>query len=147
MQAGRTTDYGKQQVVAELANVKESEEAAWEGFLKASNRLNNLLDQDKSLVFFPVGYSKQLYENIPLNTQDANAIAVDKPARVEGREDHSEVFGPSGSIQSPSVEAPGYPLQGRVRPQAVGESYSVIRTGGTRSATSSTRTRASKTTP
>ncbi|MBI3830149.1 MAG: TolC family protein [Planctomycetes bacterium] len=77
VQAGRTTDYGRQQVVAELANVKESEEAAWEGFLKASNRLNNLLDQDKSLVFFPLGYGKLLYENIPLNSKDANEIALD----------------------------------------------------------------------
>lgn len=75
--AGRTTDYGRQQVVAELANVKESEEAAWEGFIKASNRLNNLLDQDKSLVFFPLGYSKLLYETLALNTKDANEIALE----------------------------------------------------------------------
>lgn len=75
VKAGRTTDYGNQQVEAELAAVKEVEEGAWGAYIQASNALVNLIDHDKNTILIPSGYSKLVDEHVKLNTAEANQIA------------------------------------------------------------------------
>ncbi|MCW8132494.1 MAG: TolC family protein, partial [Planctomycetota bacterium] len=90
VEAGRATDYGNQQVEAELAAVREVEEGAWGAYLQASNFLVNLLDHDKKTVFIPAGYTRLIEEHMALNTKEANQIAIEnrpelKAARVSAK--------------------------------------------------------------
>ena len=81
--AGNATEYSMQQLQAELFSVKELEESAWGVYLQTSNSLINLLDHNPTTVFIPQGYSKTLYERLPLNTQDAQKIGLEQRSELQ----------------------------------------------------------------
>ncbi|MCY3021175.1 MAG: TolC family protein [Planctomycetota bacterium] len=77
LDAGRTTKYGKMQIDGEVASVKELEESAWAAYAQASNALVNLLDLDENTVLLPAGYTKNLTEQMALNTNEAYTTALE----------------------------------------------------------------------
>lgn len=92
VEAGRATDYGKQQMEAELAAVKELEEGAWGAYFQASNALVNLLDLDKSTVLIPDAYRGMFAEKSQgLNTKTAQEIAAENRPEIKAEKTSAKV--------------------------------------------------------
>ncbi len=70
-QAQRTTAYGKFQVEARLANIKNREEIAWANFFQASNQLANIINLNSSMVILPKRYSKEFKNKLRFNHKTA----------------------------------------------------------------------------
>lgn len=90
LDAGRTTAYGKLQIDGQVAGVKEQEAAAWAAYVQASNALVNLLDLEENLLLLPAGYTKNLGEQLSLNTGEAFTVALEnrpdlKAQRISGK--------------------------------------------------------------
>lgn len=77
LKAGRTTAYGKDQVDEEVLRVKDLEEQAWNFYVLASDRLNELLNLGKDNILLPHGYSKQVNERITYNASEALPVALE----------------------------------------------------------------------
>ena len=76
LDAQRTTEYGQVQVQAQLAAIKQQEEAGWALYIQASDVLVNLLDLEKDVILVPRGYSKSLTERMIWNADEAYALAM-----------------------------------------------------------------------
>ncbi len=90
VEAERATRYGLAQVESELAGVRDIEQEAWAVFLRASNRLAELLNADADTVYVPVGYSALLDERITATRAAAlDAARRNRPelraAEIDGR--------------------------------------------------------------
>lgn len=78
LKAGRTTEYGMDQVNNELLRVKELEEQAWNFYVLASDNLTQILDGDRDAVLVPYGYSKHVDEHLGgMKAEDALALALE----------------------------------------------------------------------
>lgn len=75
LDAGRLLQPDLLQSEAQVASVKEQEEAAWSSFIQASNFLTFLLDDDKDSIFVPAGWTKALSEQLKWKPEDAYKIA------------------------------------------------------------------------
>jgi outer membrane protein TolC len=84
--AGRATAYGKKQVQAELAGVKDIEARAWNNYLRASTALALLLNQDKDAVMLPVGYGGSLDEAAEMALADAMSVALQNRPELKAEE-------------------------------------------------------------
>jgi outer membrane protein TolC len=71
LEAERATRYGLVQVESELAGLRDIEQEAWAVFVRASNRLAELLNADTDTVYVPVGYSALLDERVGVSRAEA----------------------------------------------------------------------------
>lgn len=81
LKAGRTTDYGYQQSLSQMASVKSFEESAWNAYERASNSLVTVLDLDDKTVVFPVGYSQ--FADMKLSSDEEQVVATGLKNRPE----------------------------------------------------------------
>jgi outer membrane protein TolC len=77
LKAGKVTNYALLQAKTSLVSVQVQEQGAWAGYIKASNFLNNLLDQNRETVLLPVNYAGDLAGGISLQTADALTMAIE----------------------------------------------------------------------
>lgn len=68
------TARGKAQARAELERVKAEVERAWDRYIRASNALNELLDEDETLMFMPVGYSTTFRNSVRVDYADGSSL-------------------------------------------------------------------------
>jgi len=81
--AGRTTQFGKDQVDSELLRVKQSEEAAWNAYVATSDSLVELLNMDPGTLLVPVAYSKALNERLAYEGANAAAVGLENRAELK----------------------------------------------------------------
>ena len=83
LEAGRSTAYEKNQVLAEVARIRGQEQDAWSAYVLASNALKNLLDYDKDAVLLPTRYSNRLGKEMPYSADDAVRSAMENSPEVK----------------------------------------------------------------
>ena len=75
-EAQSITAYDKVQIEADLENIKNQTEIAWNSLITSSNRLVDLLDYESDQLILPVGYSQLL-------KQPVEAFDPDNPKRLD----------------------------------------------------------------
>ncbi len=75
---GQRTEYGKLQVEAELENLRDNEEIAWNVFIKNSNKLSDLLNLERNVLITPVKYGDYLNEQFAFVLNQAISKAIDE---------------------------------------------------------------------
>jgi outer membrane protein TolC len=95
LDAGRMLKKDLLQVEAQLATVREQEEAAWSTYVQASNALTFLLNDPSDTIFIPTGWTKALTEQLKWKPEDAYKIAFDNRPELKAQKigkDASEVL-------------------------------------------------------
>lgn len=89
IEAKRATEYGKYQLVAELASLQASEAEIWKGLAQNSNRLAEFLGMKaEEVLFLPLGYSESLSARRAIDLDQALEIALrTRPELHSGRID------------------------------------------------------------
>jgi len=77
LKLGKITRFQSEQVLGELARVKELEEQTWNNFIVLNDTLIELLDLDSNSLIVPICYSKHLGEHLDVKAAEALATAVE----------------------------------------------------------------------
>lgn len=84
---GRTTQYGKSQMDAELARARVLEESARDLLINASYTLAILVENDqeaaRSAILLPAGYQERLLDEMAINSKDAREKALAQRAAIK----------------------------------------------------------------
>jgi len=89
LERGRVTQYGKDQIDAELLRISTAEEAAWQNYILASNGLLDVLNMDPDTLLVPVGYSRAINEHAAFKVEES--VATGLANRAELRSDSARV--------------------------------------------------------
>jgi outer membrane protein TolC len=87
-EARTITTYDKAQTEANLENIKNQEQIAWNNFIASSNSLVELLNYEPGTIILPAGYSADLLASedrspIPIESQEAFDTAMERRPEIK----------------------------------------------------------------